>query len=102
MRRSIDQWRGMVPKAVLDGSRAQAMYCIEDAKADIIQLFEENERAAQELRRLQDVANAAQAWRGHPIHKDRSSPHNPTDEDALLWDAVEALNAHDAAQDDRP
>lgn len=55
MRRSIDQWRNTVPKAVVDGSPAQAMYCIADAKADIAQLFEENERAAIELRDMGDA-----------------------------------------------
>jgi hypothetical protein len=50
MKRSIEQWRGMKPSAVMAGSTAQTMYCLEDAKADIIQLFEENLKAAAEIR----------------------------------------------------
>lgn len=40
MRRTFEQWRLMAPKAVVDGSAAQAMFCIADAKADIAELQE--------------------------------------------------------------
>ena len=51
LRRKPEQWRMTVPKSVVDGSPAQAMYCIADAKADIATLLEEVERlrAALEL-----------------------------------------------------
>lgn len=36
--RSLERWAGMVPTAVADGSRAQVVYALADAKADIAAL----------------------------------------------------------------
>ncbi len=38
MNRSIQRWHKIDPKAVSDGSRAQSFYCIEAARADILEL----------------------------------------------------------------
>jgi len=38
MRRSLKRWADTKPEAVVAGSRQQAIYCIEDAKADIAEL----------------------------------------------------------------
>lgn len=46
MNRSIERWRGMEPAAVAAGSEAQCMYCIADARADILELAAFAERVA--------------------------------------------------------
>ncbi len=38
MKRSIQRWQKIDPQAVSDGSRAQSFYCIQDARADILEL----------------------------------------------------------------
>lgn len=38
MARSLERWAAMVPTAVADGSRAQVVYALADAKADIAAL----------------------------------------------------------------
>ena len=53
MRRTIEQWRGTVPKAVVDGSAAQAIYCIDDAKADILELDTEIVRLRKALLKME-------------------------------------------------
>lgn len=39
MVRSIDQWRGMSPKAVLAGSEAQSLYALQAARHDILAMW---------------------------------------------------------------
>jgi hypothetical protein len=39
-RRTRAQWTNMEPKAVVAGSPAQIYYCIDDARADILKLWE--------------------------------------------------------------
>lgn len=38
MKRTLDQWRGMKPEAVVAGSPAQVLFCIRDAQADILEM----------------------------------------------------------------
>ena len=40
-RRTRTQWRGMKPEAVIAGSEAQILYCIQDARHDILCLYAE-------------------------------------------------------------
>lgn len=40
MERSIERWNGMVPEKVVEGSEAQMIYALRDAKADIAALHE--------------------------------------------------------------
>jgi hypothetical protein len=54
MKRSIEQWRGMVPEAVVNGSPAQVIYCIKDAQHEILELFRETERWAAVIRDMPD------------------------------------------------
>lgn len=34
--RTLDQWRNMIPEAVCDGSPAQVLYCVTDARTTIL------------------------------------------------------------------
>lgn len=50
MRRTRAQWSNMEPKAVVAGSEAQIVYCIEDARSDILSLYAEIDQLRWELR----------------------------------------------------
>lgn len=43
LRRSIARWRGMEPATVVNGSDAQCQFCIDDAKHDILSLWQLND-----------------------------------------------------------
>lgn len=49
MPRTIDQWRNMVPEAVAEGSQAQVLYCLKDARVSILTLNAEIDRLRSEL-----------------------------------------------------
>ncbi len=51
LQRTLSQYANGVPEAIADGSRAQIIYCIADAKKDVATL----------ARYLEDLANAAQS-----------------------------------------
>lgn len=53
MPRTLEQWRNMIPNAVCDGSPAQILYCVTDARTTIL-------AQANELSRLR-VALSLQA-----------------------------------------
>lgn len=48
MKRSESQWTAMNPKAVVVGSAAQVLFCITDARSDILELLIENKRLREE------------------------------------------------------
>jgi hypothetical protein len=50
LRRTRAQWSNMKPKAVVAGSEAQILYCIEDARSDILSLYAEIDQLRWELR----------------------------------------------------
>lgn len=56
MRRDIERWRMTVPKSVAEGSEAQSMYCIADARADILELHDEIERLRAALADISDMS----------------------------------------------
>ncbi len=48
MPRTLEQWRNMIPNAVCEGSSAQVLYCVTDARTTIL-------AQARELNRLRVV-----------------------------------------------
>lgn len=51
MKRSIERWQFMNPKAVMEGSLAQIQFCIEDAQCDILFLDDRVKELEAKLRR---------------------------------------------------
>lgn len=48
-RRTRAQWSNTQPSAVAAGSKAQILYCIQDARADILSLYAEIDQLRWEL-----------------------------------------------------
>lgn len=60
MKRTLPQWSGMVPEVVAEGSKAQIVYALADAKADIAELSAQVAELRNELYRRGQEAD--QNW----------------------------------------